>query len=128
MRNRFYDEQMTKIRQDFRNDVDALRLIDEFDGFMEYAAVCYSNGFSREDGDEAVLAAVRAVIVGCRNNKRLERVPILLVWVANCCYPYVGVGALVNQLTLKIFNAPVSSRVTTAVRRVSLNPERFVKD
>jgi hypothetical protein len=128
MRNRFYDEQITKIRQEYQNDVDALRLIDEFDGFMEYAAVCYSNGLSREDGHEAVLAAVRAVIVGCRNNKRLDPLRTLLPWVANCCYPYGGVGALVNQLTLETFSAPVSPRVPTAVQRVSLKPERFVKD
>jgi hypothetical protein len=127
MRDTFYDKQIASIRQDFRNDGDALRLIDEFDSFMEYAALCYSGG-SRSDGDEAVFAAVRAVTVGCRKHERLDRVRALLVWVANCCYPYVGVRTLAHHLTLELSNVPVTPRVRTAVRRVSLKPERFAND
>jgi hypothetical protein len=128
MRNIVYDKQITKIRQDFRNDGDALRVIDEFDSFMEYAALCYSEGGSRSDGDEAVFAAVRAVIVGCRKDKRLDRVNTILVWVANCCYPYVGVKLFAQHLIAELFNAPVTPRVPMVVRRVSLKPERFAKD
>jgi hypothetical protein len=126
MRNVPYEEQMSKARDKFADD-HARSIIDYFDFLVEMAEVCFSE--SQQSGEEQVFATVREVIEQCGWGNEMWHLRTHLVWILHCRYRHrMDVKGYANKLEAARSVTLRSSKSRIGVRRVSLNPTRFLQD